>query len=55
VIGAHTWRKLLRVHPHTVDWSRKGSGPGKLAPQPAEPLSASLPAVRYEIPPEGGR
>jgi hypothetical protein len=55
VIGAHTWRKLLRVHPDTVDWSRKGSGPGKLAPQPAEPLSASLPAVRYEIPPEGGR
>ena len=55
VIGANTWRKLLRVHPDTVDWSRKGDGPGKASPAPAEPRSASLPAVRYEIPPEGAR
>jgi peptidoglycan hydrolase-like protein with peptidoglycan-binding domain len=55
VIGAHTWRKLLRVHPKMVDWSRTGGGPGKRSPASTEPLSASLPAVRYEIPPAGGR
>jgi len=55
VIGAHTWRKLLRVHPEMVDWSRKRSGPGKRSPASTEPLSASLPAVRYEIPPASGR
>jgi hypothetical protein len=55
VIGAHTWRKLLRVKPEMVDWSGKGSGPGKLSLAPAAPRSASLPAVRYEIPAEGGR
>ena len=53
VIGARTWRKLLRVKPAMVDWSSKRHGPGKLAPvrAPATPRSASLPAVRYEIPP----
>ena len=54
VIGARTWRKLMKVHPDTIDWSRKGSGPGKLSPagtSSAAPRSASLPAVRYEIPP----
>jgi hypothetical protein len=53
VIGARTWRKLLKVKPKMVDWSHKRRGPGKLA-APAEPRSASLPAVRYEIPPTGG-
>ena len=54
-IGAHTWRKLMRVKPDTIDWSHKGSGPGKLSPagSPAAPRSASLPAVRDEIPPTG--
>jgi len=51
VIGARTWRKLIHVRPDMVDWSRKGGGPGKLAP--AAPSSASLPAVRYEIPSAG--
>jgi hypothetical protein len=55
VIGAHTWRKLLRVKPAMIDWSRKGGGPGKRSPALAEPRSASLPAVRYEIPSTGGR
>jgi hypothetical protein len=55
VIGADTWRKLLSVKPEMVDWSRKGNGRGKLSSAPAAPLSASLPAVRYEIPSEGGR
>jgi hypothetical protein len=57
VIGARTWRKLMKVKPDTVDWSRKGTGPGKLSPagSPAAPRSASLPAVRYEIPTTGRR
>jgi Putative peptidoglycan binding domain len=55
VLGARTWRKLLRVKPDMVDWSSKGHGPGKLSPAqtPAAPRSASLPAVRYEIPSAG--
>jgi Putative peptidoglycan binding domain len=53
VIGARTWRELIHVKPDMVDWSRKGGGPGKLSP--AAPRSASLPAVRYEIPSTGGR
>lgn len=55
VIGAHTWRKLLRVQPEMVDWSRKRSGPGKRSAASTAPRSASLPAVRYEIPPAAGR
>jgi hypothetical protein len=57
VIGPRTWRKLMKVHPDTVDWSRKRSGPGKLSPvgSPRAPRSASLPAVRYEIPTTGRR
>jgi Putative peptidoglycan binding domain len=51
VIGARTWRKLIHVRPDMVDWSRKGGGPGKLSL--AAPSSASLPAVRYEIPSAG--
>jgi hypothetical protein len=55
VIGARTWRRLLKAHPKMVNWSRKGSGPGKLSAASTAPRSASLPAVRYEIPPTGGR
>jgi len=55
VIAARTWRKLLRVNPEMVDWSRKRSGPGKRSAAPTAPRSASLPAVRYEIPPAAGR
>jgi hypothetical protein len=53
VIGARTWRALLRVDPAMIDWSSKKHGPGKLASagSAAAPRSASLPAVRYEIPP----
>jgi len=54
-IGPRTWRKLLKVRPDLVDWSSRRRRPGKLSAAPAEPRSASLPAVRYEIPPEGGR
>lgn len=57
VIGAPTWRKLMRVDPDMVNWSRRRSGPGKRSPAngPAAPRSASLPAVRYEIPSTGRR
>jgi peptidoglycan hydrolase-like protein with peptidoglycan-binding domain len=57
VLGARTWRKLMKVKPDTIDWSSKGGGHRKLAPatSPAAPRSASLPAVRYEIPPTGRR
>jgi hypothetical protein len=49
-IGPQTWRKLLKVKPDTVDWSSKGRKPGERSAGAAEPRSASLPAVRYEIP-----
>ena len=53
-IGPSTWRELLKVRPDMVDWSSKQHHhSGKLAPAHTEPRSASLPAVRYEIPPTG--
>jgi peptidoglycan hydrolase-like protein with peptidoglycan-binding domain len=53
-IGPKTWRKLLKVKPDVVDWSSRRRAPGKLAAASPEPRSASLPAVRYEIPSTGG-
>ena len=54
-IGPQTWRHLLKVKPDMVDWSSKQHHhSGKLAPAHAEPRSANLPAVRYEIPPTEG-
>jgi putative peptidoglycan binding protein len=54
-IGPQTWRHLLKVKPDMVDWSSKQHHhSGKLAPVHAEPRSANLPAVRYEIPPTEG-
>ena len=55
-IGAKTWHALLAVAPKTVNWSGRGSR--HLATRPAgpdAPRSASLPAVRDEIPPASGR
>jgi Putative peptidoglycan binding domain len=54
-IGPHTWRRLLKVKPDMVDWSRKQHHhSSKLAPAHAEPRSAGLPAIGYEIPPNSG-
>jgi peptidoglycan hydrolase-like protein with peptidoglycan-binding domain len=50
-IGSATWPKLLRGDPKMVDWSSKGSPRSAKRSSGAEPRSASLPAVRYEIPP----
>jgi len=56
VIGPGTWRSLLDVVPVSVDWSSRASRPGaKRSSAGAEPRSASLPAVRYEIPPPAER
>ena len=55
-IGAKTWHALLAVAPKTVNWSGRGSR--HLATRsagPHAPRSASLPAVRDEIPPASGR
>jgi hypothetical protein len=54
-MGPRTWRKLLRIKPDMVRWSRKASGPHKLSASagPTAPRSGSLPAVRYEIPSVG--
>lgn len=54
-VGPRTWRKLLRVKPDMVDWSSAKRPPGKRAGPAPEPRSASLPAVRDEIPPPPGR
>jgi len=49
-LGPATWPALLRVDPKMVDWSRRGS-PRSAKRSGTAPRSASLPAVRYEIPP----
>jgi Putative peptidoglycan binding domain len=52
-VGAKTWRRLLRRKPKMVDWSRRARG--KAGGLPAEPRSASTPAVADEIPPPAAR
>lgn len=52
-IGPLTWQALLDVEPRMVDWSSRSSRRG--AKRPAAPRSASLPALRYEIPPPSER
>ncbi len=50
-LGPQTWRKLLPVNPKMVDWSsRSRRKAGATAPR-----SASLPALRDEIPPPSDR
>jgi hypothetical protein len=51
VIGAATWRKLLKEHPKSVDWSSRKRSAKAGGSAPSEPRSASLPATQYEIPP----
>ena len=56
-ISALTWKTLLRVKPVRIDWSKPHRALTKAeVPRGGEPLSASLPAVRDEIPsrPPGG-
>jgi hypothetical protein len=53
VIGRATWRRLLDHRPISVDWSAKATRSGKRGG--AQPQSASLPALRDEIPPPAGR
>jgi hypothetical protein len=52
-IGPLTWQALLDVEPRMVDWSSRRSRRG--AKRPAAPRSASLPALRHEIPPPSER
>ncbi len=53
-IGPLTWRALLDVEPRMVDWSSRNARRAGKRPA-AAPRSASLPAVRYEIPPPSER
>lgn len=55
VIGPKTWRLLLDVKPVSIDWSSKRSPGAKPSASGSAPRSASLPAVRYEIPPPSER
>jgi hypothetical protein len=57
VIGQATWRALLKVQPMRPHWSRARSRhlARRVSPTHAAPLSASLPAVGYEIDPGPGR
>ena len=50
-----TWRALLDVEPRMVDWSSKRSRRAAKPQAAGAPRSASLPAVRYEIPPPSER
>jgi hypothetical protein len=56
-IGAATWPRLLTEDPKMTDWSSKGSSRSAkgAAGLGGEPRSASLPAVRDEIPPPSER
>ena len=54
-IGAKTWRVLLDVTPRMVDWSSKRARHGAKRQAASAPRSATLPALRYEIPPASGR
>jgi hypothetical protein len=55
-IGPITWRALLKVEPVAVNWSHPRRSLAKAdAPRGGKPRSASLPAVRDEIPPRPPR
>ena len=54
-IGPLTWRALLDVTPRMVDWSSRRSRRGAKRRAAGAPRSASLPALRYEIPPPSER
>jgi hypothetical protein len=55
-IGPRTWRALLDATPRMVDWSSRRSRRAAKHPAAADaPRSASLPALRYEIPPPSER
>jgi hypothetical protein len=51
VIGPQTWRALLKQHPDAVNWAKRAKAKGAAGAPP----SASLPAVRDEIPPAAER
>jgi peptidoglycan hydrolase-like protein with peptidoglycan-binding domain len=57
-IGTDTWQALLAFTPEKVEWAasaRAGTSSAGARLRPARrPLSASLPAKAYEIPPDGG-
>jgi putative peptidoglycan binding protein len=64
-IGTDTWQALLSFTPEPVEWAaaarartsvagRAGTGAAEPVHPPARPLSASLPAKAYEIPPDAG-
>ena len=53
-IGTDTWQSLLLYAPYRMRWSRGRAGDGAASGRgqpPRRPLSASLPARAYEIPP----
>ena len=54
-IDAATWDAMLRFQPLSVRWTKKGAVSSSGAGGTPEPLSAGLPAKRYEIPYRGDR
>jgi hypothetical protein len=50
-----TWRALLQREPEPVDWSRRRAPAATRAGAPAAPDSASLEALRFEVPLTPGR
>lgn len=57
-IGTRTWRELVEYQPVRVRWSQRASAAriaGRALGRPSGPDSASLPAVRDEIPPPSER
>lgn len=52
MIDTETWERLLELTPYRPNWARARSRPGSRVQPATKPLSASLPAKAYEIPPK---
>jgi len=51
IIDTDTWEQLLIFTPYRPSWARVRARPGARAQPATKPLSATLPAKAYEIPP----
>jgi Putative peptidoglycan binding domain len=51
IVDTDTWNALLAFTPVRADWAGRRARPGARPQPPSRPLSASLPAKAYEIPP----
>jgi Putative peptidoglycan binding domain len=53
IVDTDTWEQLLVFTPYRPNWAAARARPGARVRPATKPLSASLPAQAYEIPPKG--